>query len=157
MVETVARAKRVQSRLRDELGRAPTIDEIADHLDLENTRARLLRKAFAARTTSLHKPVGPSEEQDMRLEALIKDSRAVQPEEEVFDRLALESLEHLLSQIDERDAEILSLRYGLEGGGPLTLREVGERVDLSRERVRQLEKRALERLKETLKERGYQE
>ncbi|MFW6189674.1 MAG: sigma-70 family RNA polymerase sigma factor [Planctomycetota bacterium] len=157
MIETVARAKRVQNELRDELGRPPTIDEIAENLDLKNTRARLLRKAMAAETTSLHKPVGGGAgEDEVRLEALLKDSRAAQPEEEAFDRLALETLEHLLNQIDERDAEILSLRYGLEGGGPLTLREVGEKVDLSRERVRQLEKRALDRLKKAMSEEDSQ-
>jgi RNA polymerase sigma factor (sigma-70 family) len=150
MIETIAKAKKSQTRLRDEYGRAPTMHEVASDLDLGANRVRLLRRALSASTTSIYKNVGAADEADVSLAALLPASAEPPPDQAVFSRMELEALEHMLLHIDEREAEILSLRFGLGTEGPQTLREVGKRMGLSRERVRQIEKRALARLKDAM-------
>lgn len=150
MIETIAKAKKSQSRLRDELGRAPTMHEVASDLDLASGRQRLLRRALLANTTSIYKNVGPADETDVSLAALLADTGQPPPDQAVFSRIELETLEHMLLHISEREAEILSLRFGLGAEEPQTLREVGRRMGLSRERVRQIEKRTLAKLKDAL-------
>ena len=150
MIETIAKAKKSQSRLRDELGRVPTMHEVATDLDLGGNRVRLLRRALSANTTSIYKSVGPADETEVSLASLLADTGEPPPDQAVFSRMELELLEHMLLHIDEREAEILSLRFGLGTEGPQTLREVGKRMGLSRERVRQIEKRALAKLKDAM-------
>jgi len=153
MIETVAKAKKAQSRLCEDLGRAPTMQEVAAELDLEGNRVRLLRSALSANTTSIDRDVGRDDDSGGSLAAILADKRGTQPDQAVFSRMELAKLEHMLQHIDEREAEILSLRFGLGTEGPQTLREVGKHMGLSRERVRQIEKRALARLREAI-ERG---
>ncbi len=152
MFELVARAKRIAMSLKDELEREPTMEEIADRMDIKASTAKLLRKALSGRTTSLSAPVSgqDNEGSNTSLGNLLEDESSPQPEEEVLTQMELDKLQKLIDSIDERDAKILSLRYGLNSESPKTLREIGEIVDLSRERVRQLEMRALKRLKKAM-------
>jgi len=157
MVELVARAKRAQSGLRQEMDREPTMSEVAERLALTGTRAHLLRRALAAETTSIYEGVPGSAGSDVSLAAILSARDADRPERAVFDRMALETLSSLLKAIDDREGRILALRFGLERGGPKTLREAGRRVGLSRERVRQIEKKALQKLKEAMSRAGFGE
>jgi len=150
MVETIAHAKQAQTQLRAELKREPTIDQIAERLQLTPARALLLKQALAADTRSMDQSLGTGSLAD-----ILRSREEPGPDEVVFDRMQKQALSELLQTIDEREARILSLRFGLDEGGPKTLREVGRIVHLSRERVRQIEHRALEKLKEALNQAGF--
>jgi len=156
MVETVARAKQTQVALRDRLGREPTMAEVAEQLKLSGAGARFLQRALAAETTSLYEDLTDAAQSGMSLAAVLAAPDSEQPERVVFDKMEMQALRDLLDAIDQREARILSLRFGLAEDGPRTLREVGRRMGLSRERVRQIEKRALEKLKEALGSAGYE-
>ncbi len=150
MIEIVAKAKQAQARLRSELGREPTIEETTAALELSGTRAMLLQRVLSAETTSIYDGPTTTGQSDLTLAAILRDRDKEPPDEEVFDEIALEALEELLGTIDEREAHVLELRFGLDHDGPKTLREVGKLIGLSRERVRQIEKRAIQKLKEAL-------
>jgi len=156
MIEVIGRAKHAQSALRAELRREPTMDEVTARLALKGTRAQLLRRALASETRSLYEGVRVGGVQEVSLAAVLKSPDAYRPEREVFDRLELQMLGSLLETINEREGRILSLRFGLEGEGPKTLRQVGKMVGLSFERVRQIERRALQKLKEAMTGAGYE-
>jgi RNA polymerase primary sigma factor len=155
MLEIIAHAKRAQTRLRGELGRKPTIDEVAERLDLDHAHVRLVNRLIASETASLDANPTGHDIADATLGGLLSDENSPTPDEVVFDRLELKRLDQLLETVNEREAEILSLRFGLAERPPMTLREVGREVDLSRERVRQIEKRAIKKLKAQLKAAGY--
>ena len=144
MVEIVARAKQAQAQLHDELGRDPTMEEVAEALHLTDTRAQLLHQVLACEATRIHEVLTD-----------VRDSAAAPPDDVVFDRLEAQTLAGLLKTVDEREARILTLRFGLGEDRPMTLREVGRQVGLSRERVRVIEKSALEKLRTALRNAGY--
>lgn len=156
MIEIVARAKQAQGALRSELDREPTMDEIAEAVDLSGTRARLLKRVLSAETTSIFDALPAGGRSELSLAAILRSPDADRPDQVVFDRMELQALGDLLETIDEREARILSLRFGLERDGPKTLREVGRLVGLSRERVRQIERGALQKLKEALTGAGFE-
>lgn len=151
MFELVAHAKRTAMKLEDELDRHPTMEEVAEKMDIKPERAKLLRKAMNGRTTSLSAPVsGGSNEGDFTtLGNMLEDRDSPHPDEAVLDEMELETLHELIDSIDEREARILQLRFGLNSDSPQTLSEVGEAVGLSRERVRQLEIQAIKRLRKS--------
>ncbi|MCK4283801.1 MAG: sigma-70 family RNA polymerase sigma factor [Candidatus Brocadiae bacterium] len=154
MVEILAQAKQAQSELRDRLGREPTMDEVTDSLALDGTRARLLQRTLGTETISIHEGLAV-QRSEAGLVPILPGPDAYGPERVFFDRMQLQTLAHMLATIDEREARILSLRFGLEPEGPRTLREVGRQVGLSRERVRQIEKNALRKLKEAMTGAGF--
>ncbi len=156
MVEVIARAKAAQSALRSELGREPTMDEVTARLALKGTRAKLLRRALASETVSLDEGLPSSGAQGASLAAFLKSPETYRPERAVFDKIELQTLGELLATITEREARILSWRFGLEGEGPKTLREAGLLAGLSRERVHQIERRALQKLKQAMGRAGYE-
>ncbi len=147
MVEMIGRWKQVHSKLLDELGRAPSIPEIAERMELPERKVRIIKravKAFSAPTQS------STVENGVSLSDMLPDDRAPTPEQAVFSAAETEMIAKLLDALDEREATILRLRYGLTDEEPLTLKEIGARIGLTRERVRQLESEALKKLEKIL-------
>jgi RNA polymerase primary sigma factor len=156
MVEMVAHAKQAQAALRAETGREPTMDEVAERLSFDETRTKLLQHGLSAETTSIFDDLSSAGQQEVSLAAILVNPDEERPDQVVFDRLELEALSGLLETIDEREAQVLALRFGLDDTAPMTLREIGKEMSLSRERVRQIEKRAMQKLKEALRNAGFE-
>ncbi len=155
MVETLAKARRIENELHEELGREPTMAEVAERLELSSARLKLLRRALSAETTSMEMALGSDGERVLTLREVLPDDEEPAPDEAVFDTLQLEALKRMWKTIDQRQARILTLRYGLDEEGPRSLREVARIVGLSRERVRQIEKEALQSLYRGMALSGY--
>jgi RNA polymerase primary sigma factor len=135
---------RTAQHLEQRTGQRPTADEIADRLGVSPARVRWLIKV-SRRPMSLQRPVG--EEETSELGQFIEDEDSPAPIEEATDALMAEELERALSTLTARQARILRLRYGLRGEHSHTLKEVAARFGLTRERIRQIERRALHRLR----------
>ena len=150
MSEIVARAKRAATRLEAELGRSPTMDEVAEEIELKKETTILLKRAMNSYTTSLSASIDGDEGGETTFAALLEDPDAPRPDEVVLNEMEKERLYRMIESINEREAKILSLRYGLDHDAPKTLSAIGEIVGLSRERVRQLEARALKKLRKAL-------
>jgi len=149
MVAMIADWKKAQAALEHKLNRQPTIQEMAEHMNLSERKVRIIRravKAFNAPTQS------GSADGTFGLNELLADDKTPSPEQAVLSKADAEFIAKLLSRIDEREATILTLRYGLKDEEPMTLKEIGKRVGLTRERVRQLERDALRKLREALEE-----
>ncbi|HWL94686.1 MAG TPA: sigma-70 family RNA polymerase sigma factor [Phycisphaerae bacterium] len=149
MVEMIGRWKQVHNKLQDELGRPPSIGEIALRMEMPERKVRIIKravKAFNAPTQSA------TVENGLSLSDMLPDDRAPSPEAAIFSQAESERIAQLLDVLDEREATILRLRYGLTDEEPLTLKEIGARIGLTRERVRQLEAEALRKLEKSLAE-----
>ncbi|MCC7390123.1 MAG: sigma-70 family RNA polymerase sigma factor [Phycisphaerales bacterium] len=145
MVELIAKWKVASRMLSAELGRQPTVDELATHMDLPPKKVKIIRRAMKAMQTPSQEPSG-AEGEGAGLSDLIADHRTPTPESSVFQNDELGILRRLLEAIDEREAQILRLRFGLDGEQPLTLKQIADSVGISRERVRQIVDEALTRL-----------
>jgi RNA polymerase primary sigma factor len=143
MVETINHLSRVQRQLVQALGHEPTIDEIAHELEVTPDRVREIQKV-AQEPVSLETPVG--EEEDSELGDLIEDRGVLGPADAVATLLRREELEEVLSQLSHRERKVLELRFGLRGEEPRTLEEVGQRFGVTRERIRQIEAKTLNKL-----------
>jgi len=144
MVETINKLIRVQRQLVQQLGREPTAEEIAREMGIEEDRVREIMK-IAQEPVSLETPIG--EEEDSHLGDFIEDQEAPAPAEEASYTLLKEQLEDVLSTLTEREQEVLRLRFGLDDGRPRTLEEVGQLFGVTRERIRQIEAKALRKLR----------
>ncbi|WP_369389008.1 RNA polymerase sigma factor [Streptomyces sp. CG1] len=145
VVELINRVVRVQRRMLQERGCEPTPEEVADHLDLAPERvSEVLR--LAQEPVSLHAPVG--EEDDVALGDLIEDGDAASPVESAAFLLLREHLEAVLSTLGERERKVVQLRYGLIDGRPRTLEEIGRLFGVTRERIRQIESKTLNKLRD---------
>jgi RNA polymerase primary sigma factor len=145
VVELINRVVRVQRRMLQERGYEPTPDEVAAHLDLPSERvSEVLR--LAQEPVSLHAPVG--EEDDVALGDLIEDGDATSPVESAAFLLLREHLEAVLSTLGERERKVVQLRYGLADGRPRTLEEIGRIFGVTRERIRQIESKTLNKLRD---------
>lgn len=145
VVELINRVVRVQRRMLQERGYEPTPEEVADHLDLPPERvSEVLR--LAQEPVSLHAPVG--EEDDVALGDLIEDGDATSPVESAAFLLLREHLEAVLSTLGERERKVVQLRYGLADGRPRTLEEIGRIFGVTRERIRQIESKTLNKLRD---------
>ena len=151
MVELIARWKNTATDLSFTLGRQPSYIEVAKALDLPKESIGLIKRAM--RVSSSANPT-ISLNGLLTLSEIIEDKNAKKPEDELLEASEMEIIEHCLQAINERDAEILRMRYGLNTGIPLTLKEIGEKVNLSRERVRQIESEALRKLHFIMTRRG---
>lgn len=144
MVETINKLYRTSRRLMQELGREPTPEEIGDQLDLDAERVREIFK-IAQEVTSLEAPVG--EDQESILGDFIPDERELSPIDQASKQLLKDHLDEVLSTLSDREARVLKLRFGLEGNKQMTLEEVGKVFGVTRERIRQIEAKALRKLK----------
>ncbi|KPI20752.1 RNA polymerase, sigma 38 subunit, RpoS [Actinobacteria bacterium OV450] len=145
VVELINRVVRVQRRMLQERGYEPTAEEVAVHLELTPERVlEVLR--LAQEPVSLHAPVG--EEDDVALGDLIEDGDAASPMESAAFFLLREHLEAVLSTLGERERKVVQLRYGLADGRPRTLEEIGRIFGVTRERIRQIESKTLNKLRD---------
>jgi len=144
MVETINKLYRTSRRLMQELGREPTPDEIGDELGLDADRVREIFK-IAQDTTSLEQPVG--EDEESFLGDFIPDESQLSPVDAASKQLLKDHLDEVLQTLSDREAKILKLRFGLEGNKQMTLEEVGKVFGVTRERIRQIEAKALRKLK----------
>lgn len=144
MVETINKLIRVSRQLLQELGREPKPDEIAKEMDIPEEKIREILK-IAQEPVSLETPIG--EEEDSHLGDFIPDDDAPAPAEAAAYSLLKEQIEEVLSSLNEREQKVLKLRFGLEDGRARTLEEVGKEFDVTRERIRQIEAKALRKLR----------
>jgi len=144
MVDKISKMRKASNRLQEEIGREPTDDELAEELGMSVTRVTRMRSA-AIRPASLDAPIGDDE--SSTLAQIVEDDNAANPRVELEEKDVLGMLGDLLGNLDKREATILRFRYGLDGASEKTLEEVGAKFGVTRERVRQLQNIALEKLR----------
>ncbi len=144
MVETITRVKKASSQLLHINGKEPTEEEIADFLGMSVDKVREVMR-IAQEPVSLETPIG--EEDDSHLGDFIPDDQALSPDEAAAKVMLRQQLEAVLSTLSEREAEVLRMRYGLDDDPPRTLEDVGKALGVTRERVRQIEVKALRKLR----------
>ena len=144
MVETINKLIRVSRQLLQENGREPTPDEIAEEMGITVEKVREILK-IAQEPVSLETPIG--EEEDSHLGDFIPDEDAPAPAEAAAFSMLKEQLVEVLNTLTEREQKVLKLRFGLEDGRARTLEEVGKEFDVTRERIRQIEAKALRKLR----------
>ena len=144
MVETINKLIRVSRQLLQELGREPLPEEIAEELDMPVERVREILK-ISQEPVSLETPIG--EEEDSHLGDFIQDDNVPVPAEAAAQTLLKEQLDEVLSTLTEREQKVLRLRFGMNDGRARTLEEVGKEFDVTRERIRQIEAKALRKLR----------
>lgn len=147
MVEMMAKMKHAMRVLEDVLGRLPNLDELSSHMKMTPKKLKIIRKAIRAVNTPTQ---SGSADGELTINDLVADTNNPTPDEAVLDQDNIRHLMELLGDIDEREATILRLRYGLGGEEPMTLKQIGERIGLTRERVRQIEHEALAKLRDAM-------
>lgn len=150
LIESANRLRKAQRRLMEELGREPRPEELAEELDMDVRKVRELMQA-SRDAASLDAAVG--DEDDTTLEDFVADTKADSPEERTMQILLREEINKLLAELKEREREVIIMRYGLNGEKPQTLEEVGEHFHVTRERIRQIEAKALKRLSNPIRSR----
>ena len=148
MIETINKLLRIHKQLFQAFGRDPTPEEIAEDMNLPVERVRAILK-MAQQPISLQSPVGDSE--DTHVGDLIEDKTAENPSEMTAYSLLKERLQDVLSTLTEREQEVLTLRFGLADGYSRTLEEVGKRFKVTRERIRQIEAKALRKMRHPIR------
>jgi RNA polymerase primary sigma factor len=149
MVELIARWKQANRKLEERMGRQPTIQELATEMGLPVKKLLIVRRAVKAYHAPSQAPTKDDGE-GADLGDIFEDTRTRAPEQDVERREDFSTILKLLDSIDERDARVLRLRFGLEGKEALTLKQIGKEVGLTRERVRQIEVEALKKLHQQL-------
>ena len=144
MVETINKMSKMQRKLTLELGYEPSIKELADHLDMSEEKVQEIMQ-IAREPASLETPIG--EEDDSNLGDFVADSNVVSPEGNVESVMLREHIDTQLGDLKERERQVIVLRFGLEDGHPRTLEEVGKEFNVTRERIRQIEAKALRKLR----------
>ncbi|HEX4056031.1 MAG TPA: sigma-70 family RNA polymerase sigma factor [Tepidisphaeraceae bacterium] len=147
MIEMMSKLKQANRELEDRLGRLPSVDELSEHMKMPAKKLRIIRKAFKAYNAPTQ---SGSADGEVTINELVADTHNLPPDQIVRDEDELRQLGELMEGMDSRAAKILKLRYGLDGDDPLTLKEIGHRVGLTRERVRQIEHEALLMLRDAM-------
>jgi len=145
MVETINKLMRTSRRLMQDLGREPSPEEIGEKMEMEPDKVREILK-ISQNTTSLETPVGDGED-DSILGDFIADDKQISPYESTSKQMLRENIEEVLSALSDREAKVLKMRFGLQGNKTMTLEEVGKKFGVTRERIRQIEAKALRKLK----------
>jgi len=148
MAERVSKWKKISSRLTNTLQRLPDRNEIAEELNVDEKQARWIERAvkntYTLNDTNLQKDAS------IEFGESIPDDRVKMPEEELMESYDKKELRRLMDTIDQREAHVLKMRYGLDGIEPMTLQEVSEKLNISREWVRKIEKKALSKLNQLM-------
>ena len=148
MVDKIAKMRRISALLTESIGREPTDDELAEELGLPSRKLSLLKRA-SQRPVSLDAPV--NEDESIGLSDIIGDERAQSPLDTLVDKNIHHQLDDLLEVLDEREHRIIDARFGLNGKKAMTLEEVGREFGVTRERIRQLQNVALEKMRKALR------
>lgn len=149
MVEMISRFREMREQFLETEGRAPTMEELAERMEMSVSKVKHIRSAVRAVSTPAQDAEtlnGPT------LTEGLADDRTPSPEDALFNESQAEKIVELVADLDERESKILKLRYGLEGDEPLTLKEIGAAIHLTRERVRQIECEALRKLEAFLRD-----
>ena len=144
MVETINKLGRISKRMLQEFGREPTIEELAEELDMTVERVSEIQK-IALDPISLESPVG--EEEDSKIADFIEDETGVSPFENATRTMLKSQLLAVIDTLTPREQKVIRLRYGLDDGYPKTLEQVGQEFNVTRERIRQIEAKALRKLR----------
>jgi RNA polymerase primary sigma factor len=147
MNELLIKWRRATAKLTDELGRAPTQEEVAASLKLPKKKLAIIRKAIRIYNAT---PQTDDDDSGRSIDETLMDEGSNSPESNIVKQDDLHQVMGLLEQMDQREAAVLRLRFGLEGEDPKTLKEIGDRLGLTRERVRQIENEALGKLSECM-------
>jgi RNA polymerase primary sigma factor len=147
MVELLAKWRRATNKLSDELGRPPTHEEVAKLLGLPKKKLNIIKKAIRVYNAA---PQSDQTEAGWSIDEMLMDSRAKTPDNEMVETDDLKQVLILLEKMDKREATVLRMRFGLNDEEPKTLKEIGECLGLTRERVRQIESEALAKLSDDL-------
>ncbi len=147
MVELLSKWRRATNKLNDELGRPPTHEEVAKLLGLPKKKLNIIKKAIRVYNAA---PQSDQGEQGWSIDEMLMDSRAKTPDTEMVESDDLKHVIVLLEKMDKREASVLRMRFGLDDEEPKTLKEIGECLGLTRERVRQIESEALQKLNESM-------
>jgi len=153
LVDKISRMRKATTRLQEELGREPTNEELALEVGMPVNKVAHL-KTVSTRPASLDAPVG--EDDSTELGELVRDENATTPFEDLRGKSALHDIGTLLGELEPREADILRLRFGLDGEAPKTLEEVGQYFKVTRERVRQLQNTALSKLRKAMQQLEHQ-
>jgi RNA polymerase primary sigma factor len=147
MSEIVSRWKATAMELNNRLGRQATTGEIAEELDLPEQNWNVVRDTVQSNSQSVH---SVNDDAGAAFADVIEDTRSRSPEDQILEAMEIGRMHELIEKLDTREARILRLRFGLGNGEPMTLKAIGKRFGLTRERVRQMEKQALEKLGEVM-------
>jgi len=147
MVELLSKWRKASALLSDQLNRTPTAEEVAAELGLPKKKLGIIKKAIHLYNTT---PQSDDDENGWSLSEMVADERAIGPDEALLNSDNVIHVYRMLDEMDEREATILRMRFGLDSEEPKTLKEIGETLGLTRERVRQLEHEALKRLNKGL-------
>ena len=145
MVETISKYQQVKRRLLQDIGREPLPEEIASEMNMELEKVHHIEK-IAQETVSLEAPVGDDDE-DSVLGEFIEDEKTISPSQVAARRLLKDQLNAIIMELTPREQKILSMRFGLEDGITHTLEEVGREFGVTRERIRQIEAKAIEKMR----------
>ncbi len=145
MVEKINKLMRTSRRLMQKLGREPTPEEIGEKMDIDPEKVREILK-IAQNTTSLETPVSEGDDESS-LGDFIADDKQISPYEEASKQMLRENVNEVLKALSDREAKVLKMRFGLNGNKTMTLEEVGKKFGVTRERIRQIEAKALRKLK----------
>ena len=154
MVETINKMSKMQRKLTLELGYEPSISELADALEMSQERVMEIMQ-IAREPASLETPIG--EEDDSNLGDFVADYKGVTPEENIDAVMLREQIDELLNDLKDREKQVIIRRFGLEDGHPRTLEEVGREFDVTRERIRQIESKAIRKLRNPIRSRKIKE